>query len=179
MLKRIFIILTFIILLALSFHFLNNQEILPSNSVSLQKTQDSMMYVVTRVVDGDTLIVEDKSAASDTVRLIGINAPESVDPRRKVECFGKEASLELKRLVEGKYIRMEKDLSQQDKDRFQRLLRYVYLEDGAMINKTMIENGYAYEYTYKVAYIYQNEFKKAEKEAQVRGRGLWAANACK
>jgi len=134
---------------------------------------------VVRVIDGDTIDIEMSSSTTpERVRLIGINTPEAVDPRKPVECFGKEASQTMNALVQGKSVRVESDPSQDAYDKYHRRLAYIFLLDGTFINKKMIEEGYAYEYTYRVPYQYQQEFKAAQSEAQTFGRGLWAPGMC-
>jgi micrococcal nuclease len=132
---------------------------------------------VIRVVDGDTFVVL-KEEKEVKVRLIGVDTPESVDPRKKVECFGKEASVFLQSLIEGKYVRLEQDMTQANVDVYGRLLRYVYLSDNGLVNDKLIREGYAHEYTYKVPDIKQGQFKQAQKEAREKMRGLWAPGAC-
>jgi micrococcal nuclease len=139
--------------------------------------QAEQHYQVLKVVDGDTLTI-DYNSKRQTLRLIGINTPETVDPRRPVECFGKEASDKAKELMEGKHVRIELDSTQGTYDTFQRLLTYVYTEGGTFVNKYMIEQGYAYEYTYDEPYKYQTEFKEAERQAKSSNRGLWAPGVC-
>lgn len=134
-------------------------------------------YKVLHVVDGDTLSVE-IDGKKEVLRLIGINTPETVDPRRPVECFGTEASKKAKEILSGKMVMLEKDETQGELDRYNRLLRYVYLEDGTSFNKLMIEEGYAYEYTYNTPYRYQTEFKAAQQLAEKEKRGLWAPDTC-
>jgi micrococcal nuclease len=134
-------------------------------------------YVVTKVIDGDTLSI-DIGGTKETLRLIGINTPETVDPRKSVECFGKEASAKANELLSGKRIRIEKDPTQGDRDKYGRLLAYVYREDGLFFNKQMIEEGYAYEYTYNLPYKYQAEFKVAQRMAEAGKKGLWAPGVC-
>ncbi len=134
-------------------------------------------FKVMKVVDGDTIDVE-MASGTERIRLIGINAPESVDPRKKVECFGKEASAHLHALLDGKQVRLVADPTQNDRDVYTRLLRYITREDGLMINDAMIRDGYAYEYTYKIPYQQQAAFQAAQKEAKEGGRGLWAAETC-
>jgi micrococcal nuclease len=134
-------------------------------------------YDVTKVTDGDTIHVKIEGN-DETVRLIGINTPETVDPRRPVQCFGKEASNRMKELAKGKIVRLEYDNSQSLRDVYGRLLAYVYLEDGEMLNRKMIAEGYAYEYTYMTPYKYQKEFRGLQKLAQTSGRGLWAQDTC-
>jgi micrococcal nuclease len=134
-------------------------------------------YNVTKVTDGDTIHV-DLNGVDETVRLIGINTPETVDPRRPVECFGREASDKLKSLAKGKIVRLEYDESQSLRDTYGRLLAYVYLEDGQMLNKKLIGEGYAYEYTYMTPYKYQSEFRELQNIARTSKRGLWSPDTC-
>ena len=121
---------------------------------------------VVRVVDGDTLLLDRK----ERVRLIGVDTPETVDPRRPVERFGKEASAFTKRMVEGKKIRLEYD--QNRKDRFGRTLAYVYLEDGTFLNAEIVKQGYGHAYT-QFPFKYLEEFRGYEREARESQRGLW------
>ncbi len=139
------------------------------------KTED--LYVVSRVVDGDTIeVIRDN--VKEKVRLIGVNTPETVDPRKKVECFGKEASAHAKEILLGQKVKLVSDDTQTKYDKYGRLLAYVYTDDGLFINKHMISEGYAYEYTYRVPYLFQNEFKEAQVKAQTQGKGLWRAGMC-
>lgn len=140
-------------------------------------TTQSNLYAVSSVIDGDTIQVN-IDGKKETIRLIGIDSPETVDPRKPVQCFGKEASEKAKSLLSGKSVRLESDPTQGERDKYQRLLRYVFLEDGTNFNKLMISEGYAHEYTYNIPYKYQSEFKQAQKEAEENNRGLWADNAC-
>ncbi len=134
-------------------------------------------YYVTRVVDGDTFIVQNGSR-TERVRIIGINTPESVDPRRQVECLGVEAGKELQQKIEKQKVILEEDATQQSADRYGRWLRHVFLRNEN-VGKYMIQQGLAYEYTYSVPYVYRDEYKKAQLEAQLENRGLWSPQACK
>lgn len=141
------------------------------------KNQITTNYLVTDVVDGDTIKVSINGVV-DTVRIIGINTPETVDPRKPVECFGKEASMKANSLLSGKTITLESDISQGDRDKYGRLLRYVFLSDSADYGKYMISNGYAYEYTYDIPYKYQSNYKQAQILAESLKVGLWSPNTC-
>ncbi len=134
-------------------------------------------YSVIRVVDGDTIVV-DINGNIEKLRLIGLDTPETVDPRKPVQCFGVEASNKAKELLEGKKVKLENDISQGERDKYNRLLRYVYLEDGTLFNKLMIESGYGHEYTYVIPYKYQEEFMKAETYARENNLGLWNPDVC-
>lgn len=134
--------------------------------------------LVTAVVDGDTLKIE-VDGQTETVRLIGIDTPEVVDPRRPVQCFGREASQKAKDVLLHQRVRLVADATQSDRDKYGRLIRYVFLEDGTSFNQLMIEEGYAHEYTYDSnPYQYQSDFLTAERLAREGKRGLWNEQTC-
>ena len=126
----------------------------------------------TRVVDGDTIILSN----NERVRLIGVDTPETKHPRKPVEYFGMEASTFTKKMVEGKEVRLEYD--QQRKDKYGRLLAYVYLMDGTFLNAEIIKQGYGYAYT-RFPFKYMEEFRQYEKEARETKRGLWEDKSTK
>lgn len=127
--------------------------------------------LVVRVVDGDTIEIE----GGQKVRLVGVDTPETVDPRRPVGCFGKEASNETKKLIEGKKVILTKDTS--ETDQFSRLLRLVYLklEDGntLFVNDYLVRQGFAKASTYPPDVKFVEQFLQAEEEARANNRGLW------
>lgn len=135
------------------------------------------LYAVTKVIDGDTIAIS-KDGKTETVRLIGIDTPETVDTRVEVQCFGKESSDKLKSLLSGKKVSLEIDDREGERDKYKRMLAYVFRDDGLFINKYMIEEGYAYEYTYDTDYKYQNAFMSAEASAKAGQNGLWKPDAC-
>ena len=144
---------------------------------STDDNETSVGYLVVSVVDGDTIKV-DIDGTVTTVRLLGVDTPETVHPSQPVECFGQEASSRAKELLEGTQVRLEIDATQGNEDRYGRLLRYVFLSDGTHVNKQLISEGYAYEYTYSTPYQYQVEFKQVQAEAQSSKQGLWADGVC-
>lgn len=136
------------------------------------------MFKVAKVIDGDTIEVE-RYGKIEKVRLIGIDTPETVDPRKTVQCFGKEASDNSKALMQGKSVRLEFDPLVGERDKYQRLLAYVWLDDDQFVNQLLVSEGFAHEYTYRSqAYKYQSQFKQAESTARENGIGLWATNTC-
>ncbi len=149
----------------------------PVPVATIQANQQYEYYSVSSVVDGDTVKVN-INGTIETLRLIGIDTSETVDPRKPVQCFGKEASDKAKELLAGKKVRIEKDSTQGDLDKYGRSLVYIYREDGLFYNQYMIEQGYAHEYTYDTPYKYQAKFKAAQKLAQDNLRGLWSPNTC-
>lgn len=134
-------------------------------------------YQVTKVIDGDTLEVS-INGETKSLRLIGLDTPETLDPRKPVQCFGREASNRAKELLTGKKVRLEADSTQGELDKYGRLLRYIYLEDGTLYNEKMIKDGYAHEYTYNIPYKYRTQFKAAQADAMNNKRGLWAESTC-
>lgn len=127
---------------------------------------------VVRVVDGDTVELAD----GEKVRYIGINTPETVKSNAPVECYGHEASVYNKQLVEGRRVRLAKDVS--DRDRYGRLLRFVYLEDGTFVNDILVREGYAYASTFPPDVSKADEFTAAQAEARDARRGLWSPDTC-
>lgn len=135
-------------------------------------------YKVIKVVDGDTIKIAAPHVI-ETVRMIGVDTPETVDPRRPVGCFGKEASSFTKKILTNQNVKLESDVLSGDRDKYKRLLRYVILENGQNFNQTLIEEGFGHEYTYgSIPYKYQVEFKQAEIDAREGEKGLWAPNVC-
>lgn len=139
---------------------------------ALFQTGDDTWVRVTRIVDGDTFEIE----GGKKVRYIGINAPESVHPRRSAQCFGTEASHFNQGLIEGKRVRMQKDISEMD--RYGRLLRFVYLEDGTFVNEQLVREGYAFASAYPPDTAQSEFFTQAETSARMEQRGLWSPEAC-
>jgi micrococcal nuclease len=152
-----------------------NDESIPTPSAN--SGQAKKYYEVVKVVDGDTIDVE-IDGQTERVRLLGVNTPEVVDPRQPVECFGREASDKAHELLDGKEVELETDSSQTDRDKYNRLLRYIRTKEGLFYNLEIIKLGYAHEYTYELPYKYQTEFKAAQLEAKNKKAGLWADGAC-
>ncbi|MEK7592015.1 MAG: thermonuclease family protein [Patescibacteria group bacterium] len=129
-------------------------------------TDSVQFFRVKRVVDGDTIQLEN----GDKVRYIGVNTPETVDPRRPVQCFGKEAKEKNRELVEGKLVRLVKDIS--ETDRYGRKLRYVYAGE-VFINSELIKYGYATTETVPPDVHFSNFFRDLEATAREQKIGLW------
>lgn len=130
-------------------------------------------YRVTHVYDGDTILV-DMDGALEKVRFIGVDTPETHDPDVEVQCYGEEATDYTGRLLDGETVRLESDSTNSNRDRYDRLLRYVYLGDGTLVNKSLIEGGYAFAYT-RFPFLKKDEFVASEVEAKNSGQGLWTA----
>jgi micrococcal nuclease len=145
-------------------------------SIAALKAQLSSMTqgLVIRIVDGDTIVVSFNAATGlgldERVRLIGVNTPETVDPRKPVERFGKEAALFAEERLLNRTVLLAFDPKL--RDYYGRLLAYVFLEDGSLFNLAIVAEGYGFAYT-KYPFPFMEEFRKAERGARERKKGLW------
>lgn len=130
-------------------------------------------YYVTYAFDGDTVEV-DMNGTAEKVRMIGVDTPETHKPNTPVQCYGVLASDYTKSHVEHKNVRLESDPINQDRDRYGRLLRYVYLEDGTLWNLNLVQQGYGHALT-AFPFTKVTEFQNAETSARENSRGLWAS----
>jgi micrococcal nuclease len=141
-----------------------------------QNVKDSVAapgyYKITTVVDGDTIEVN-MDGTIERVRLIGIDTPETKQPNSPVECFGETASNFAHQLMDGKSVRLEADPINTNRDRYDRLLRYVYLPDGTFVNAETIKQGYGFAYL-SFPFSKSDEFAQYQTEAREAKRGLWA-----
>jgi micrococcal nuclease len=125
---------------------------------------------VNRVVDGDTLAV-----GSTTVRLIGIDTPESVRPGTPVECGANASSRALARLVAGDRVHLVTDPTQDRRDRYGRLLAYVVLDDGRDVQAELIKQGWATTYVYDRPFRRVDAYRRAEAQALAHHRGVYGS----
>jgi endonuclease YncB( thermonuclease family) len=130
-------------------------------------------YGVTEFYDGDTISVN-MEGTPEKIRMIGVDTPETHDPRKTVQCFGQAASDFTKNLIGSNPVRLEADPLNTNRDRYDRLLRYVYLPDGRLVNAEIIKQGYGFAYT-SFPFSKTNEFTQYQKEAQAQNKGLWAS----
>jgi micrococcal nuclease len=140
----------------------------PTSTQIQADVPDREAAVVSRVIDGDTIELED----GRVVRYIGIDTPETKHPSKGVECFGQEAYFRNQQLVEGKVVLLEKDVS--ETDRYDRLLRYVWLDDQ-LVNQVLVEEGFATSASFPPDISRQQSFQQAEQTARQLNRGLWSA----
>lgn len=147
-----------------------NQDSRTANEISRtnpevigKKTEKEILAKVAKVIDGDTIVL----SSGETVRYIGVDAPETV---RGENCFSDESTNKNKELVLGKQIRLEKDIS--EIDRYKRLLRYIWVGD-VFVNEVLVREGYSLASTYPPDVKYSELFKEAESHAREESRGLW------
>ena len=133
--------------------------------------KDAVAVKVQRVVDGDTFVAMVNSR-KERVRVIGVDTPESVDPNRPDEPYGKEASNFAKHYLDGETVRLAGDV--EPRDRYGRMLAYVWLRDGTFWNALLAAEGYAQQLTIPPNVTYAPLFRRLVAEARRDDRGLWA-----
>ena len=191
--KKVFTLLILLIFLAISYY---QTEVSFENSVTeaspspiatskpdvagvLDESPSTQpLYKVTSITDGDTIkvLINEKI---ETIRIVGINTPETVDPRKPVECYGRQSSDYLTSFLSNSSVHLEVDETQSDRDQYGRLLRFVFLTDGTDVGLEMIKKGYARESLYSsVPHKYHETYVAAEDNANKEERGLWNPNAC-
>lgn len=129
------------------------------------------LYTVTRFSDGDTITVS-MQGKNETIRFIGVDTPETHKPRTPVQCYGPAASAYTKNLIGTSQVRLEADSLSSNRDRYDRLLRYVYLPDGTLVNESLIKNGFGFHYPY-FPFTKSEQFAAAQQEARAANKGLW------
>ncbi len=151
----------------------------PNEKLSPTPTPTIQLFKVTRVIDGDTIVLENKKI----VRYIGVDTPE-IKSKTDSACYAQEAKLANEKLVLEKMVRLEKDVS--ETDIYKRLLRYVYVDNPStssgqvvFVNEYLVKEGYALLATYPPDVKYQPIFQKALTYARENNKGLWNENVCK
>lgn len=129
-------------------------------------------YKVTKFDDGDTIAV-DMDGQNETVRFIGVDTPETHDPRKAVQCYGAAAAAFTKNLIGNNPVRLEADALNTNRDRYNRLLRYIYLPDGRLVNAEIIKQGYGFAYL-GFPFTKSDEFKNYQTNAMQQKLGLWS-----
>jgi micrococcal nuclease len=152
----------------------------PLQSAQQQDSTDISKYhgrqfTVVKVVDGDTLDIDipDGNYSHTRIRLLGIDTPETKDPRTGPMYFGKEASDFATKLALGKQVTIFLDKDRKSRDKYHRLLAYIQLPDGTFLNEVLLSEGYAYAYLPFKHGLF-NKYKQLESVARSRKIGLWA-----
>lgn len=130
-------------------------------------------YHIKTFIDGDTIAV-DMNGSTEKIRFIGVDTPETHDPRKAVQCFGVAAAAFTKKTIGSQPVRLQADPINTNRDRYNRLLRYVYLPDGTLVNAEIIKQGYGFAYT-SFPFTKVDEFRQYQKQAQDQKLGLWSS----
>lgn len=131
------------------------------------------LYHVTKFDDGDTIAVN-MNGSTETIRFIGVDTPETHDPRKPVQCFGMAAANFTKSLIGSNNVRLDSDPLSTNRDRYGRLLRYIYLPDGTLVNAVLIQQGYGFAYL-GFPFTKADEFHQYETAAMADHKGLWTS----
>ena len=129
------------------------------------------LYAIAHFVDGDTIAVN-MNGKVEKVRFIGVDTPETHKPNTPVQCYGPAAAAYTKNIIGGNRVRLVSDPLSTDRDRYDRLLRYVYLPDGRLVNQLLIQNGYGFYYPY-FPFSKASAFSADEQSAMANHKGLW------
>lgn len=165
--NELFLLLAVAIIAGVIGYFLPHQSLIKESPV---------LYKVVRVIDGDTIQVKAVNGRYDKterIRLIGINTPEIFSSK---ECFGEEAYQEAKKLLRGRTVYLIPDPLSSNRGRYDRLLRYVFLPNGELVNAELVKNGFAFNYIYE-PFQFMKQFDYLEKQAKEKRLGLWS-NKC-
>ncbi len=138
-------------------------------------TSQPGLYTIDHFVDGDTIAVN-MNGTKETVRFIGIDTPETHKPNTPVQCYGPAAAAHTQNVIKaaGSKVRLVSDSLGTNRDRYGRLLRYVYLPDGTDVNELNVQQGYAFYYPY-FPFTKKAQFKADEQAAMAAKKGLWGA----
>ena len=160
------------LLIALAIFVAQNQGWLSSTSQGVM-TAEPGTYAIDHFVDGDTIAVK-MGGKVETIRFIGIDTPETHKPNTPVQCYGPAAAAYTKSRIGSSNVRLVSDSLGTNRDRYNRLLRYVYLPDGTNLNQQIVANGYGFYYPY-FPFSKSGAFKADEQAAIAAHKGLWGS----
>lgn len=166
--RRLITTLTSVVVILLSWYLQTH----PAITNRITTPLPSGTYRVISFSDGDTIRV-DMNGKAETIRFIGVDTPETHDPRKVVQCFGQAAAAYTKQLIGTNPVRLEADPLSTNRDKYDRLLRYVYLPDGRLVQAEIIKNGYGFAYT-SFPFSKSEEFVNYQRDAREANRGLWS-----
>lgn len=160
------------LVVALVIYILQQQGMLSGVEQSVETNQPGS-YSIHHYVDGDTIAVN-MDGKVETIRFIGIDTPETHKPNTPVQCYGPAAAAHTKNVIAqaGGKVRLVADSLSSNRDRYNRLLRYVYLPDGTNVNELNVREGYAFYYPY-FPFTKSDAFAVAQQAAKSKNLGLW------
>jgi micrococcal nuclease len=167
--KRGLIIIGAVLLIAIAIAAHQLGWVKPVDPATFMKYEPGS-YTVKTFLDGDTVIV-DMGGVDETIRFIGVDTPETHKPNTPVECYGPLAAAYTKKRIGSSRIRLVADRLTTNRDRYNRLLRYVVLDDGTYLNKELVEKGYGFAYSFPFAEL--RAYADAMEQSRQNKRGLW------
>ncbi|HEY8999210.1 MAG TPA: thermonuclease family protein [Candidatus Saccharimonadales bacterium] len=129
------------------------------------------LYSINHFIDGDTISVN-MNGTAQSIRLIGVDTPETHKPNTPVQCFGEDAAAFTKATIGDSRVRLVADPESDDRDVYGRLVRYVYLQNGLNLDELLIQNGYGFAYLY-FPFTKASQFAADQQAAQAQHTGLW------
>ncbi|HSW99082.1 MAG TPA: thermonuclease family protein [Candidatus Saccharimonadales bacterium] len=132
---------------------------------------DPGLYPIDHFIDGDTIAVK-MNGKTESIRMVGVDTPETHKPNTPVQCYGPAAAAFTKSLISSGRVRLAADPDSTNRDRYNRLLRYVYIPDGRMVETELIKGGYGFAYT-EFPFTKSAEFTADQNAAKTAGKGLW------
>ena len=172
-LQRLIISIIILVASTLAYYLQSHPHVQENGSTQILGVSQPGYYKVTHIADGDTIDVN-MNGQTEAIRLIGVDTPESVKPNSPVQCYGHEASNFTKQNLSGATVRLEADPEGDNRDKYNRLLRYIYLEDGTLWNQKLIASGYGFAYL-SFPFSKSKDFAASQAAAQDARLGLWAA----
>ncbi len=170
----LFMVIIFVVLALAVYYAAQHQgvkQVVQLPAVSMPATPGT--YPVTEFVDGDTIAVN-MDGRNEKVRLIGVDTPETHKPKTPVQCYGPQAAAYTKSIIGSHRVKLVADPLDTDRDRYGRLLRYVYTDDGTFVNASLVQAGYGFAYT-NFPFQKKQEFVSDQSVAKQIGKGLWSA----
>ena len=150
--------------------FARQNGLIQQTSQTAQQHQPGL-YSINHFTDGDTIAVN-MNGKVEKVRFVGVDTPETHKPNTPVQCYGPAAAAYTKNLIGNKQVRLVSDSLSTDRDRYDRLLRYVYLPDGTNVNEQLVINGYAFYYPY-FPFSKSDQFAADQQAAMAAHKGIW------
>jgi micrococcal nuclease len=173
--RRIFSLIILLVLLLAAYELISHASgsWLDNGAQKLQQDQPGL-YSIDHYIDGDTIAV-DMNGSVETIRMIGVDTPETHKPNTPVQCYGPEAADHTKAMISrfGR-VRLQADPLDTNRDRYGRLLRYVYLPDGTLVEEQIIKQGYGFAYL-SFPFTLKARFAAGQLAAQNAKLGLWGA----
>jgi micrococcal nuclease len=167
------LLLALLALIVAGFGYFAQQQGWIGNASKTAEQDQPGLYSINHFIDGDTVAIN-MNGKSESVRFIGVDTPETHKPNTPVQCYGPAAAAFTKSTIGSSKVRLESDPLSTNRDRYDRLLRYVYLPDGTLLNEKLIQGGYGFYYPY-FPFSKSKQFAADEQAAMAANKGLWAS----
>ncbi|MGF7228470.1 MAG: thermonuclease family protein [Candidatus Saccharibacteria bacterium] len=154
-------------------HYRSNVHHTVSTIASSASQNQPGLYPIDHFIDGDTIAVN-MNGTVESVRFIGVDTPETHKPNTPVQCYGEAAAAFTKQQIGSGSVRLKSDSESTNRDRYNRLLRYVYLPNGELLDEKLVTEGYGFAYT-QFPFTKSAAFVRDEDSAKAMSKGLWGS----